>query len=407
MSGNAEEAARRRQRVRTRRARALPARGAGRRPGCGPGSPSPPARTAAGSVDRARGDDHGQERDHVHDEAGERAAARQQQARDHGPDRAREVELQRVQRDRVRDLRRRHHAREHRLVGGRRLRLGEAGQERQRPGWARCPGGQCVEHAQRRRERHLQDLRREQDGAAVDAVRHGAAHQHERDERRLGRERAQAQVEGIAHPRVDEPGQRHVLGPGAQAAQERADPEQAVVAVPESLEERRRVHTIGMPFSCPGCAAAVPGVPRFASRCPPAAPCCAAAPATRRRRRAFEVEVRAAGDAPRGRGALEPGRPAAPARVARLVHRDHARAGRRAVRPRALVGLTSGRRAVSAWRPASWQPRWPPSCAPSAPSPCACGAGGSPSASRSSLVPFLGVPAPRPTGSRDRRRACG
>ena len=56
-------------------------------------------------------------------------AARQQEARDHGADRAREVELERVQRDRVGDLRRRHHRREHRLVGGRRLRLGQPGEE--------------------------------------------------------------------------------------------------------------------------------------------------------------------------------------------------------------------------------------------------------------------------------------
>jgi hypothetical protein len=186
------------------------------------------------------GDDHGEERGGVDREAGTGPPPREDDAGDHGADRARQVELQRVQGHRVRNLLRRHQGREHRLVGGRGLRLGQAGEERDQQDRHDPEAAERVEDAEGGREQHLQDLRREQDPPAVHAVGHRSAHEHERDERRIGGEGAQPEVERVHEADVDEPRQRDVLGPRADAAQERAGPEQAEVAIREAAQEARK-----------------------------------------------------------------------------------------------------------------------------------------------------------------------
>src|SRR5207344_3073409 len=80
-------------------------------------------------------------------------------------------------------------------------------------------------------------LRREEDPPAVHPVRHRPPDQHEGDEGQLRGERAQAEVERVAEPRVDEPGEGDVLGPGADAREESADPEEAEAPEGEGGEE--------------------------------------------------------------------------------------------------------------------------------------------------------------------------
>ena len=115
--------------------------------------------------------------------------------------------------------------------------------------------------------------------------------EHERQERRVGGEGAQPEIERIAQARVDQPGHGDVLGPGADAAQERADPDQAEVAEPERGQERGQGdaaeardgiagdgdpggagHSLlysSVPFACPGCGAVVTRSPEaWAIRCP-------------------------------------------------------------------------------------------------------------------------------------------
>ena len=176
----------------------------------------------------------------------------EEQPRDDRPDRAREVELERVQGHGVRDPLLRHEARDHRLVGGGRLGLHEPGREGDEHdrGDAEVPGQ--VEHAQQHRHRHLEPLRREQDEPAVDAVGHRSPEQHEGEERHLLGEAAQAQVEGVAEAGVDDPGQRHVLDPGADAGEEGARPQQAEAAVGEGRQEagqRARLARAELPSS--------------------------------------------------------------------------------------------------------------------------------------------------------------
>ena len=59
-------------------------------------------------------------------------------------------------------------------------------------------------------------------------------------QRGLGSEGAQPQVEGALEARVDEPGQRDILRPRAQAAQKGTGPEQTVVAEAERREKGRQ-----------------------------------------------------------------------------------------------------------------------------------------------------------------------
>ena len=97
-----------------------------------------------------------------------------------------------------------------------------------------------VEEAEGGGQDHLQRVRDEQDAPPVHAIGHRAAHEHEGEEGRVRGEGAQAQVEGVVHPGVDEPGQGDVLGPGPDAAEERARPDEPEVPVGESGEEGGR-----------------------------------------------------------------------------------------------------------------------------------------------------------------------
>jgi hypothetical protein len=98
-----------------------------------------------------------------------------------------------------------------------------------------------VEGAQHESHRHLEQLRGEQDAAAVDAVRDRPSQQHEGQQGQLLREAAQPEIEGVAETGLDQPGQRDVLRPGADAGQERPRPEQTERAVREAGQESRQL----------------------------------------------------------------------------------------------------------------------------------------------------------------------
>ena len=138
----AEEAGGGRQQRERRAAAGCPSRGGTRRAGSRARLSLRGRRGGRRQPDAPEGDDHGQERDDVHHEAGERPAAqRAARPRSTGP----------IMRDRLNCSEfsatafgicgGRHHRRQHRLVGRRRLRLREPGQERDQPGWARRRGG--------------------------------------------------------------------------------------------------------------------------------------------------------------------------------------------------------------------------------------------------------------------------
>jgi len=161
----------------------------------------------------------------------------EEQARHDRPDRAGEVELERVQGHRVRDPLLRHEGGDHRLVGGGRLGLHEPRHERDQDDRGDAEVAGQEERPEQQRHRHLDPLRGEQDETAVDAVGHRSPEQHEGEERHLLGEAAQAQVEGVAEAGVDDPGQRHVLDPGADAREERPRPQQAEGPVAEGDQE--------------------------------------------------------------------------------------------------------------------------------------------------------------------------
>jgi len=95
----------------------------------------------------------------------------------------------------------------------------------------------------------------------------------------------------------------------------------------------------------------------------------------------------APGDAPPARGALDAGGGRAAEALAPLVDGAHPRPGGGPPRRRALGLARPPRPAlISAWRPASWPRRWPPSSCPCAPSPSASGGDGSPSCARSCVL---------------------
>jgi hypothetical protein len=72
-----------------------------------------------------------------------------------------------------------------------------------------------VENAQDRCKGHLEHLGRDQDPPPIDPIGGGPAQEHEREQRRIGREAAVAEIAGIDEPGVDEPVERQILGPGA------------------------------------------------------------------------------------------------------------------------------------------------------------------------------------------------
>ncbi len=163
---------------------------------------------------------------------------------DQRSDHAREIELNRVERDRVGQVLFRNERRNQRLIGRPAERLRDAGDERERQDQPDADGAGEDERRQREGRRHLHALRHEQQMAAVAAIGDDAADEREEQDRDLADERIEAEEKGRggAGERDDEPGLRDLLHPGADAGDERAEPEQAKVAI----GQRRRDAAAGL-----------------------------------------------------------------------------------------------------------------------------------------------------------------
>ena len=152
------------------------------------------------------------------DEAGERGREEQR------PEHAREVELDGVERDGVRQIFLVHEHRQQRLVGRPAERLREARDERQREDVPDLDDVQIHQHGERGRGRHLDVLRREQRLAPVVAIGEHAADEREEDDRELLQERVEAQVKRRSGQRQHEPVLRDDLHPGADRRAARPNP---------------------------------------------------------------------------------------------------------------------------------------------------------------------------------------
>jgi hypothetical protein len=102
---------------------------------------------------------------------------------------------------------------------------------------ADCDWARPVRNARPRIQAMPKDLRRQEDPAPVGAVRLRAPQEHERQQGRFRREGPIAQEAWIAEALVDDPRKGDVLGPGADAAQEGADPQRSERGRPEGRRE--------------------------------------------------------------------------------------------------------------------------------------------------------------------------
>ena len=166
-------------------------------------------------VQRHQRDDHDEERQAVQPEAGG-GAEEERDAGEQRPEHAREIELNRVERDRVRQVLLVHERRDQRLIGGTAEGLREPGHERQRQD---VPDAHVAEEHQRRQNErggHLDVLRAEQQTTAIVAIGDDAADQREQqdrqlaeeiiepeEERRLGEIENQPALRDLLHPRAD------------------------------------------------------------------------------------------------------------------------------------------------------------------------------------------------------------
>ena len=190
-------------------------------------------------------DDDRDERKPVQREARRRAELVERDARENGSDDAREVELDRVQRDGVREVLAVHERRHERLVGGPAEGLREADDEGQRqdhPDLDVVRGDQAREE---KRRRELDELGGQKDPAPVEPVRENAAEQREEKKRSGAQKRVEREKRRGTRHREDQPGLRHLLHPGADARREGARPQEAVVAVRERLERPVQGHEPG------------------------------------------------------------------------------------------------------------------------------------------------------------------
>ena len=188
-------------------------------------------------VNRVEDPDQRKKRQRVQEETPEAAPRRQRHSRQQRPDDAREIELQRVHRHRVRQTRSVfEQIDDHRLPCRRRERLRDADDERSDDD---LPDGDAMEidrERQQERGERLRDLRDRHDALPVDLIGEHAAGQHEHDRRRRAREADEAEKERRVGEPIDEPALRDRLHPRADVRDELRGPEAAVVGFLESFE---------------------------------------------------------------------------------------------------------------------------------------------------------------------------
>jgi hypothetical protein len=163
----------------------------------------------------------------------------QRQPEEQRPDDARDVELDRVERDRVGEIFLIDERRNERVVGRSAERLRAAGDERQREDVPDLDDVEVHQHRQRRRGAHLDVLRGQERAAAIVAIGEDAADQREEDDRQLLEEGVQPEEErtiGVGRQRHHQPVLRDDLHPGADARRAGANPLDAKIAIGEGGE---------------------------------------------------------------------------------------------------------------------------------------------------------------------------
>ena len=158
---------------------------------------------------------------------------------DGGSHDARQVELDRVERDRVQEVCRLDQARDHGLHDGRVERARRAGDHGDRdhvPDGDVSARGEERQRERRRREHHLCP---EHDRPAARPVGDGAAQEAEREHRQVAAEADRAEQRGAAGEVVDQPAERDRLHPEADVRDERAAPEESIAARTERPEHAR------------------------------------------------------------------------------------------------------------------------------------------------------------------------
>ncbi len=171
---------------------------------------------------------------------------------------ARDVELDRVQRHRVRQILLVDERRDERLIRGPAERLRNSGDEREQEDVPHLHHLEVHQDRQHPGGRHLQVLRCHEGPPPVVAIGEDAANQREQDDRQLLQEGVEAEEEGRIGQRDDEPVLRDDLHPRADARGAGAEPLHAEVAVGERREHaahgpganrrgwRRRGRSVGL-----------------------------------------------------------------------------------------------------------------------------------------------------------------
>ena len=149
---------------------------------------------------------------------------------------ARDVELDRVERDGVGQILLVDERRDERLIRGAAERLGETGRERQDEDVPDLHDAEEHEEGQRGRRHHLDVLRRHQRLSSIAAVGQHAADEHEEHERQALEESVEAEEKGRSGQRLNHPVLRRHLRPRADARCAGAKPLDAKIAVSEGGE---------------------------------------------------------------------------------------------------------------------------------------------------------------------------
>ena len=144
---------------------------------------------------RQQRDDHHQKRQPVETEAGSAAPRRKRRAREERPDDAREIELDRVERDGVWQVVLADERRDQRLIGRAAKRLPETRDEREQQNVRNADDVPVDQRGQCEGRRHLDELRSEKHVPPIVPVGDDAADQREEQNRQLPEEVVQSEVE--------------------------------------------------------------------------------------------------------------------------------------------------------------------------------------------------------------------
>ncbi len=176
-------------------------------------------------------DDREDVRDGVDREHGAGVEDDEDQAADHGTDHAREVHLDRRERDGAREVFPRHERRQDRAQARRTERVGDADREHEDRDEGRRGMRGPRDRRERERERTLGDLQRDEQPAPIHPVGEVAADHRQEQQRAELAEVQQPHVEAAVRELQRVRTQQHVLHPRADVRRERPDVDDAEVAV--------------------------------------------------------------------------------------------------------------------------------------------------------------------------------